>query len=281
MVGFTLLPRPMCSSQLALLAASASAASAALLPSACQEHGDLTGALRGCAQRARELAPLLAGQDNHGSPWADFLLGLDDAELCTAEAKGLAGLASLPPSMRTFIEELQSYEHMLLPAPRLRSRVEAFRMKQRKAEQVAACLEVLESHFDLQAVRRVVDLGAGRGALTRALAGALQVPGLGLDLDEAQLEAARAVEVEDLDVSFRCCDVRKAELTALLRPGDVVVGLHPCGSLGDHTIQALAEASVRPRPSLLLVSCCLHGRGWAPVPNPRTAISKLGQAGIF
>ena len=70
------------------------------------------------------------------------------------------------------------------------------------------------------------------------------MPGLGLDLDEAQLEAARpgrpvkatcgtvrvrsflrrAVEVEDLDVSFRCCDVRKAELTALLRPGDVVVG---------------------------------------------------------
>ena len=68
---------------------------------------------------------------------------------------------------------------------------------------------MLQTHFDTSAARRVVDLGCGAGALTRALSEvwesggwnqgqegpvlvdeALAVPALGLDRDPQQVDAA-------------------------------------------------------------------------------------------
>ncbi|CAE7284454.1 unnamed protein product [Symbiodinium sp. CCMP2592] len=149
------------------------------------------------------------------------------------------------------------------------------------AGQVACCIEALRDHFDLERVARVVDLGAGRGWLTRALRAALAKPSVGLELDEAQVASARAaVHAEGLSqVSFEVCDLRSPQtLVSLLEPQDLLVALHPCGRLGDLTIEALLSLPPARRPGLFLVSCCLHGRSWSPVPDPRPPLSELGKA---
>ena len=66
-------------------------------------------------------------------------------------------------------------------------------------EPILTWLQVLQTHFDTSTARRVVDLGCGAGALTRALSEALAVPALGLDRDPQQVDAA---ETERLRFCF-------------------------------------------------------------------------------
>ncbi|OLQ01800.1 hypothetical protein AK812_SmicGene15428 [Symbiodinium microadriaticum] len=244
-----------------------------LLPGHVDEG--LGAGLRRCAEflRGPVLQNRLASASPHAPNWmdgatADFLLALDDAALMAAEAHGLQGIeAAKPPWLETLLQTLSSCEARLLAAPRMATGIKAFRMKQKKAEQVACCVEALRDHFDLPRVARVVDLGAGRGWLTRALREALAKPCVGLERDEAQVASARAaVNAEGLSqVSFEVCDLRSPEtLLSLLAPQDLLVALHPCGRLGDLTIEALVSLPPARRPGLFLVSCCLHGRSWSP-----------------
>lgn len=69
-------------------------------------------------------------------------------------------------------------------------------------EPILTWLQVLQTHFDTSTARRVVDLGCGAGALTRALSEALAVPALGLDRDPQQVDAA---EAERLRFCFSPC----------------------------------------------------------------------------
>eukprot|EP00913_Durusdinium_trenchii_P033467 g31333.t1 len=175
--------------------------------------------------------------------WREFLWSLDEEQLDRAERCGLSTpvSGSMPSTLRLLIKELAWLEEMLLPGSAAGGAggMPVPGMKQSKAQQVAGCLKVIQQHFD----RTRVLLGSGSA------------------------------------VEFRCCDLDAAALSGVVQEGDLVVGLHPCGSLGDNTIEALAAlARENMRPGLLLVSCCLQGRAWAPVHDPRPPVSCLGQA---
>jgi len=129
-------------------------------------------------------------------------------------------------------------------------------------------------------VRRIVDVGAGRGALTWQLHRELGVPCVGLELDPQNVIVASSAGADclDADVSFAACDIRGGEaLAGRLQSGDLVVGLHPCGSLGDDIASGVAQASSVAHVSVLMVSCCLQGKPWAPVEILRRPRSLLGQ----
>eukprot|EP00435_Cladocopium_sp_Y103_P047438 s1212_g13.t4 len=243
----------------------------------------LPDALRLCARLQRAAAQT----DEVQLPplWAEFFLGLADDRLTTAKKLGLGGVMGLPASLKSWMEDLEWLEHQLLPCDSSAPEGQAFRTKKKKAEllgcssQVHGVQKVLQQHFRTSHVRRLVDLGCGAGALTRQLSQAMLIPTLGLDRNPQQVRLATklAGPSEHSDLTFRCCDIQNASaLQAALQPGDLVVGLHPCGSLGDYAIQALVESEVKP--GLLMVSCCLQGRAWAPVPDPRSSVSHLGQA---
>jgi SAM-dependent methyltransferase len=117
------------------------------------------------------------------------------------------------------------------------------------------------------AVSRVVDVGCGRGHLTAELSRLLNVPALGIDRDAELLHSARTLYPS---VGFEMVDVMAGQLVPLLREGDLVVGLHPCGLLGERIVEAVA--SLR-GVALLMVPCCLHKQGNQPRP-PRSALGR-------
>ena len=85
---------------------------------------------------------------------------------------------------------------------------------------------------------RVADLGCGEGASTRALAIAYpNAEVLGLDLDPASIEAARAA-AGDLDVGFECRDAADPELVGSFDLVTLFETLHDMS----HPVQALAAA---------------------------------------
>jgi SAM-dependent methyltransferase len=190
-------------------------------------------------------------------------------------------------------------------------------MKETKARQVSALAGAAQQHFD--ACRRVVDVGCGRGHLTRWLSQKLGVRALGLDRDaslvmtakrlsktvgqlparahssrSAALAAAAAAAMQYENegnaepqqgptvfgtTEFEQCDVRApGSLSRVLRSGDLVVALHPCGPLGESVVQGVVDASREGVDvKMLLVSCCLAGRGGAEVSDPRPPASLTGQ----
>lgn len=137
-----------------------------------------------------------------------------------------------------------------------------------KTAQVTALVRLVSRHLRLEHVRRVVDVGCGKGHLIAELQRALQVPALGLERDEALVECARALYPT---VGFASCDVSAGggDLAALLREGDLLLGLHPCGALGEALV---AAAAAHGGVALLMVPCCLHKQGRAA----RAASSRLG-----
>lgn len=229
--------------------------------------------------------------------WAAFLLGLSDDELAHAEVHGLRALlrqeqvtgtdrvaGPVPPnSLREFIFALESIEAQILPPPPelpASQQVRAFGMSEQKARQVTSCVEAVRSWFDVEDIRRVVDIGAGRGALTREFRSRFGRPCLGLELDANKVSVAQrwADRVGESEVHFSVCNVRDAgDLIGQLRKGDLLIGLHPCGSLGEDIISAVAKVAPELGVSLLMVSCCLQGRPWAPVEEIRVPCSRLGR----
>jgi len=197
-------------------------------------------------------------------------------------------------------------------------------MKDTKARQVSALAGAAQEYFDGTCMR-VVDVGCGRGHLTRWLSQKLGVRALGLERDAslvvtatglskvsvlpsrahssrsssrgmpaavaeatAAAVAAAAAAVDDeegnaepqqVETEFEQCDARApGSLSRVLRAGDLVVALHPCGPLGESVVQAVSDASkAGAAMQMLLVSCCLAGRGGAEVPDPRPPASRTGQ----
>ena len=66
----------------------------------------------------------------------------------------------------------------------------AFRQSAEKSEQVSALLASASARLELSRVRRVVDVGCGKGHLVSKLRSELGVPALGVDVDDAVLDAA-------------------------------------------------------------------------------------------
>ncbi len=183
--------------------------------------------------------------------WSAFLLGLDDAALEGCEhgetARVLSELAGVPASLRAFAREVLAATELSPLEPHPPGAPALLRASERKRRQVGA-LATLVSRW-APGARRVVDLGAGHGHLTRELASCLGVEALGVEAREHVVEGARALTASDA-VRFVRRDAIADPIE--LAPGDLVVGLHACGALGDAIARAAAESGA----GVLLVSCC-------------------------
>lgn len=133
-----------------------------------------------------------------------------------------------------------------------------WRQSREKGEQVGALLVAAVARLDCTRMRRVVDVGCGKGHLTSELSRSLGIPALGLDSEATVLSAARELYPQ---VTFERCDVVDEGLARHLCPGDLVVGLHPCGALGEAIVAAACSFSRPPA-----VQCaCESARGSASV----------------
>jgi hypothetical protein len=199
--------------------------------------------------------------------WSEFLLSLDDAELAASERGGFAALLSEAPRAPADLRELAQQTLRCTALPLLGARELALPgaalrgVRARKRGQLGALLGALAplaAHAE-----RIVDVGAGRGHLSRLAAEFLQRETLALDRDAALLRSGgehsrqRARQVGTLGVQFVQADVGRQRLE--LQARDLAVGLHACGELGDRLVLSAGEA----RCDLALVSCCLQKTGAA------------------
>ncbi|MCB9525346.1 MAG: methyltransferase [Myxococcales bacterium] len=187
--------------------------------------------------------------------WAEWLLGVDDGWLAQAEAQGAWALPA-PPGAPPDLLDLWQALHRLSALPPLLAetpQAQAQRgVKARKRAQLAAFGQLAAPLAGR--VHRVVDVGAGHGHLTRELAQALAVDGLGLEREVRFVEAAAGfAPANDGSVRFQALTLT-ADGPSPVQPQDLVVGLHACGALTD----TLTEHAARAGAPALWVSCCLH-----------------------
>jgi hypothetical protein len=194
--------------------------------------------------------------------WLEFLLQLDDQALVASERGGFTALLADSPSAPAELRELATrVQHctrlpaldtrdLVLPPAALRG------VSARKRGQLAALLGALPS---LAAhAERIVDVGAGRGHLSRLASELFQTQTLALDRDAALLHEGgarslqRAREVGTLPLRFVEANIGQERLE--LQASDLALGLHACGELGDRLVSAAAAA----RCDVALVSCCLQ-----------------------
>jgi SAM-dependent methyltransferase len=209
--------------------------------------------------------------------WSELLASLSDAELASLEVHGLAAAwpSRTPASLLEVIAEARAVCAVCavgaLPssslavtdhaAPtRLAPHAPRVRETPRKRAQIEAFARVI---VPLAAdARRVVDVGAGHGHLTRDLAERLALPVVGLERDPAIVERAASLP-SDASPSFLATDVLRDGLA--FEVGDCVVGLHACGELGDAIVEAAAAAGGTSGggaavAAVALVGCCLQKR---------------------
>lgn len=183
--------------------------------------------------------------------WAPFLLGLTDAELSEAEAHGLA--TTLPQRAPESLRELARDVTRVTALPRVQGATqldgEALRnVRLRKRAQLAGLLAAVASMAE--AAERIVDVGAGSGHFTRLSADLFQRESLGLEQNPERVASARERSTAPLASFVAVNALSELRLAA----GDLAIGLHACGALGDHLARAAASASC----GLALVSCCLQ-----------------------
>jgi hypothetical protein len=198
--------------------------------------------------------------------WDAFLIGLDDATVAIAEERGLlpalASCASCPASLADLAWRVAEAVAVDEPPPvEAKASFELPHASDRKrgqiASMVASCVRLGVRP------RRVVDVGAGRGHLSRELARVFDVPVIALERDEHHAKSARR---------FGTADVRVQEVGAEvpLERGDLAIGLHACGALGD----SLVVSAAAQRAHAVLVSCCFQKIRSAA----RESISRAGLA---
>jgi hypothetical protein len=198
----------------------------------------------------------------HERGWFDFLVTLGDEDLAASERGGFAALlakrADAPADLRELAASVErctrlptlGTSELVLPAAALRG------VAARKRGQLAALLGALSPLAGSAA--RIVDVGAGRGHFARLASELFQRQTLALDRDAALLRSGdqrsheRARSVGALGVRFVETNVGQQRLE--LQDGDLAVGLHACGELGDR----LVVAAVAARCDVALVSCCLQ-----------------------
>lgn len=194
--------------------------------------------------------------------WSDFLLGLSEPELERCEAEGLAlalpALRGAPRSLSELARELLQVNVLpALQAPLAQPSREALRgvgyRKQRQLSTLLGALEPLAA-----AATRIVDVGAGSGHFARLSAAHFGRATLGLERNPERVVSAQnrvraqANDAQAVNAEFAVIDASKDTLQ--LVPGDLAIGLHACGELGDTLVQAVADSGV----DLGLVSCCLQ-----------------------
>lgn len=180
--------------------------------------------------------------------WTAWLAALDPAALAACERDGLARHCAelgAPPDLvdlarqATAVARLPSLDPPPLPGP-------GHRVSRRKRAQVAAFAGLVDAWSP--PVARVVDIGAGHGHLTRHLAQALGVGGLGLDNAPDRVATANRLA----GAEFATVDLFAT--APALRADDLVVGLHACGALSDRLLDVACAAGA----AVAVIGCCLH-----------------------
>src|SRR5262249_21302252 len=148
-----------------------------------------------------------------------------------------------------------------LPGPALRA------VSARKQQQLPALLGAVAAMAGHAA--RIVDVGAGRGHFTILASARFGREALGIERDGDRVAAARAAAVGS-EARFVRLDAGRETLA--FDAGDLAVGLHACGALGDRLVTAAAAAGC----DVALVSCCLQKiEGAAREPLSRAAAGPL------
>ncbi len=194
--------------------------------------------------------------------WVEFLLKIGDDDLSASERGGFATLltdsANAPAALRELAVQAQRCTRLPalgnsplgLPAAALRG------VGARKRGQLAALLGAL-SPLAVNA-ERIVDVGAGRGHLSRLASELFQRQTLALDRDAALLRRGGARSVQRVrqggTLAVRFVEANVGPQRLELQSSDLAVGLHACGELGDRLVSAAAAA----RCDVALVSCCLQ-----------------------
>lgn len=211
--------------------------------------------------------------------WVDFLLGLDMAEVERCEAEGLGARLSCqkgaPDSLVTLAAEVAAATRMpfldvtaVSPSPDRFLAVSA-----RKRAQLGSLLGALGPMAE--SATRIVDVGAGSGHFTRIAAELFERAALGIERDERRLAAFSArLDKHPLATgsggSARLVGLDACRETLAFEAGDLAVGLHACGELGDRLVTAAGLA----RCDVALVSCCLQKIAG----ESRRPLSRAGQS---
>lgn len=202
--------------------------------------------------------------------WAPFLLSLDEATLRSCEARGLAALLPGLRQAPTSLVELAEACGAVTELPRLRHsrelETESLRsVRLRKRTQLSALLGAVAPMAEQ--AERIIDVGAGSGHFTRLSAELFEREAIGLEQNAERVASANQ--------RLQSSGARRAQFVAVdARSGlafsarDLAIGLHACGELGDHLVQAAASA----RCDLALVSCCLQKIS-APVRQPLSRLA--------
>jgi hypothetical protein len=194
--------------------------------------------------------------------WADFLSTLSDAELSASERGGFTSLLLERPSAPVELRELARQVQRCTRLPALDSgqvtlAAAAVRgVAARKRGQLSTLLAALAPLAER--AERIVDVGAGHGHFARLAAEHFGRQTLALERDAALLRSGgkrrdeRERQLGTLSVRFIQADIGQERLE--LQQGDLAVGLHACGALGDRLTAAAAVAGC----DLALISCCLQ-----------------------
>lgn len=196
-----------------------------------------------------------------------FLLGLSTEDLEQCERVGLARWVEAQPDapepLACMAAEVRACTALGPPRVTAPPRPTLDGASGRKRAQLGAWYEALTGPGGMlgdRAHRRVVDLGSGRGHLTRWAARTMGLPALGVDREAAHVERARSMEPIPT-VRFDRRDALADPIA--LDAADLAVGLHACGDLGD----ALLDAARRASCDVVLVPCCLQktaAGSWRP-----------------
>ncbi|MEM9188578.1 MAG: methyltransferase [Myxococcota bacterium] len=185
-----------------------------------------------------------------------FLRGLSDEAVEAAESTGLHAAigaqstrppSAIPGELRALLERADAVARLDLPAE-TPANSPLPGVSERKQVQVRALAELAKG-VGLRTT--VLDVGAGHGHLTRELARALGTTALGLDRDPDRIARALELSAElGSPARFVLRDAVRHSIEA--SAGELVVGLHACGALGD----ALVREAAATRCHLLYVACC-------------------------
>lgn len=242
----------------------------------------------------------------------EWLLSLSSAELHACERKGVRAthqtgqLSATPPrrllELTESVDELRSFfptnwaSSSLTDAngpgaakhgAKLPNRVNPSKFAQIQAVGDAVVQLLGYSNTPEEArIRRVVDIGGGHAHLARHLV--REVP---LRLPEVQCPPIACVD-RDLDLLTTaeqlCADkgINGSQIRFLhsdvcqrfeAEDGDMLVGLHACGELGDCIVRSAADPVSGAVSALVLVSCCFH-RAFKPLETlGRSPLSNAGK----
>jgi SAM-dependent methyltransferase len=210
--------------------------------------------------------------------WTRFLLSLDADELTRCEEQGLLAQRALldraPPDLLALARRVAEATRLpLLDTPALPPPPSALRaVPSRKRLQLSALLGAIG--IMAERAGRIVDVGAGRGHLTRIAASVFDRDTLGLEREVDRVASATALAASPefpSEARFLAFDACREELAFL--PDDLALGLHACGEVGDRLVLAAASAGC----DLALVSCCLQ----KIEASARTPLSQTAQAAGF